>query len=111
MRLLSQIFHGRTTSDFQIWKIGPVLAAVPHAGRPRPPSTSAASPHTRQHPRRRPRHHRLIVAANAMAMAPTPDTARGDESEKWENPPPAKLSRPLSVPMGDVMLAKSAAGH
>ena len=111
MPLLSHIFYGRATSDFQIWKIGPVLAAVPHAGRPWPPSTSTASPHTRRHPRRRPRHHRLIVLANAMAMAPKPDTARGDESEKWENPPPAKLSRPLSVPMGNVMLAKSAAGH
>ena len=92
---------------FQMWKIGPVLATVPHAARPRPPSTSSAHLRPRQHPRGRTRHHRLIVADNHMAVAPTSrsaNTGRGDKPEKWESPPPAKLLPPLSVPMGKTII-------
>ena len=75
---------------FQMWKIGPVLAAVTHAAHPQPPSTSPAHLRPRQRPRGRTRHHRLIVADNRMAVAPTSRSAqhreRGQTRKTGESP-------------------------
>ena len=73
-----------------MWKIGPVLATVPHAARPRPPLISPAHLRPLQHLRGRTRHHRLIVADNHMAVAPTSRSAqqreRGQTRKMGESP-------------------------
>ena len=109
--LLGHLICGRATPIFQIWKIGPDIAAAALAARPRPPMTSPTSTHPRRHPRRRPRPHRLLVVDQCHGPWPRSMTLGGGESEKRVRATQNSEHRPRTVATSDVMMAKSVAGH